>query len=238
MKTKLIKAKTRGHAYHGWLDTYHTFSFADYYDPERIHFGALRVLNDDVVTGGEGFGKHHHDNMEIVTIPLKGGVRHGDSMGNGDVIREGDVQVMSAGKGVFHSEYNADMEQPVNFFQIWVFSNQKDVEPRYEQKTMDFLNKRNTLSEIVTPQPTDHALWIYQQAWFNIGEFDKGEEINYSLHDKTNGVFVMIIEGQFDVEGITLDKRDGLGITELENVNIKSLFANSRILLIEVPMKW
>ncbi|MDR1005578.1 MAG: pirin family protein [Bacteroidales bacterium] len=238
MKSTLIKAETRGHANHGWLDTHHTFSFADYYDPNRIHFGALRVLNDDIVIGGEGFGKHPHDNMEIITIPLEGGVRHGDSMGNDGVIRAGEVQVMSAGKGVIHSEYNADKDQSVNFFQIWIYPNQKDVPPRYEQKTMDFLSHRNKLSEIVSPKETPHGLWIYQNAWLNIGAFDAEKTFEYALHDKQNGIFLMNIEGSFEAEGFRLDKRDGLCLSDIEKTTIKALSNDSRILIIEVPMVW
>lgn len=238
MKTILYKADTRGHAYHGWLDTHHTFSFANYYDPDRIHFGALRVVNDDIVEGGKGFGTHPHDNMEIITIPLKGGVRHGDNMGNGGVIREGDIQVMSAGTGVLHSEYNADKDEPVNFFQIWVFPNAKDVTPRYEQKKMDFLEHKNKLSEIVTPEPSDHALWIHQNAWFNIGSFDEGADIEYKVKDKNNGVFAMIIQGKFDISGTEVEDRDGLGIWETDSIKIKALSDDARILLMDVPMVW
>jgi redox-sensitive bicupin YhaK (pirin superfamily) len=238
MKTNLYKAETRGHADHGWLDTHHTFSFANYYNPERIHFGALRVLNDDIVQGGEGFGRHPHDNMEIISIPLKGSLRHGDSMGNGGVINAGDVQVMSAGTGVFHSEFNADKNEEVNFFQIWVFPNKKGVEPRYEQKQMDFLQHKNELCEIVTPEPTDHSLWIHQDAWFNIGSFDGGEEAEYTLKNPKNGVFAMVIQGGFDVAGTELDRRDGIGIWDAGKIKFKSLGDDSRILLIEVPMEW
>ncbi|MDR0507415.1 MAG: pirin family protein [Dysgonamonadaceae bacterium] len=236
MKTDLYKANTRGHAFHGWLDTYHTFSFADYCNPERIRFGALRVLNDDTVKGGKGFGTHPHDNMEIITIPIKGGVKHGDNMGNSGVIREGDVQVMSAGTGVRHSEYNADSKDPVNFFQIWVFPNKKDVTPRYEQKQMNFLEHKNTLSEIVTPYPTEHALWIYQEAWFSIGIFEQGKEFRYELKAKNHGVFVMIIKGKFNVSGIEIEDRDGLGLWDTDFITIKALSDEARILLIDVPM--
>jgi redox-sensitive bicupin YhaK (pirin superfamily) len=238
VKTILYKAETRGHADHGWLDTYHTFSFADYYNPERIHFGALRVLNDDIVEGGEGFGRHPHDNMEIVSIPLRGALRHGDSMGNGGIIEAGDVQVMSAGTGVFHSEFNANEDRDVNFFQIWVFPNKRGVEPRYEQKKMDFLQHKNQFCEIITPNPTDHSLWIHQDAWFNIGSFDKDEEIEYKLKNPENGVFAMVIQGGFNVSGTELDRRDGLAIWDTDKITLKSLGDDSRILLMEVPMKW
>lgn len=238
MVTSLYKAATRGHADHGWLDTFHTFSFADYCDPNRIHFGALRVLNDDTVLGGKGFGRHPHDNMEIITIPICGGVRHADSMGNGGVINQGDVQVMSAGTGLFHSEFNASKHEPVNFFQIWVFPNRKNVTPRYEQKRMDFLDHRNSLSEIVTPHPAEHALWIYQDAWFNIGAFDNGVGVNYSLKSCTNGVFAMVIGGRFSVAGVDLESRDGLGVSEAGAFDIRAASDDARILLIEVPMAW
>ncbi|GHV47536.1 hypothetical protein FACS1894181_01180 [Bacteroidia bacterium] len=238
MKTILYKAGTRGHAYHGWLDSHHTFSFADYYDAGRVHFGALRVLNDDTVLGGKGFGTHPHDNMEIITIPLKGGVKHGDNIGNSGVIKEGDVQVMSAGTGIRHSEYNASEDAPVNFFQIWVFPNQKEVTPRYEQKQMNFLAHKNTLSEIITPQPSDHALWIYQNAWFNIGAFDENASVSYEVKDKNNGVFAMVIQGKFDISGIEVGKRDGLGLWETGSILLKSLSDDARILLIDVPMIW
>ncbi|NDW09760.1 pirin family protein [Dysgonomonas sp. 520] len=238
MRTVLYKANTRGHANHGWLDTHHTFSFANYYDPDRINFGALRVVNDDIVEGGKGFGTHPHDNMEIVSIPLKGGLKHGDSMGNGGIIHEGEVQVMSAGTGVLHSEFNAYHDKPVNFFQIWVFPNKNDVKPRYEQKKMDFPEHRNKLSEIVTPTPTDHSLWIHQNAWFNIGMFDKNVSIDYALKDKGNGVFVMVIEGKFNVSGTELDKRDAIGIWETDSINLKALSDDAQILLIEVPMEF
>jgi redox-sensitive bicupin YhaK (pirin superfamily) len=238
MKHILYKAETRGHANHGWLDTHHTFSFADYHNPERVHFGALRVLNDDIVKGGEGFGRHPHDNMEIISIPLRGALRHGDSMGNGGVIEAGDVQVMSAGTGVFHSEFNARENEDVNFFQIWVFPNKRGVEPRYEQKKTDFLQHKNQLCEIVTPEPTEHSLWIYQEAWFHIGLFDRDEEVEYKLKNPKNGVFIMIIQGGFNVSGIELDCRDGLGVWETDKITVKSLGDDSQILLMEVPMSF
>jgi len=236
MKTVLIKADTRGHKNHGWLDTYHTFSFADYYDPTRIHFGALRVINDDTVAGGEGFGTHPHDNMEIVSIPLEGDLEHRDSMGNHGVIKAGDIQVMSAGTGVLHSEYNANTDKPVKFFQIWVFSNKKDVEPRYEQMTMNFLESKNKFEQIVSPDKNDEGLWIHQNAWFNIASVDKGNTLTYDLKKEGDGVFAMVIEGEFNVAGKDLSRRDGLGVSETDKIEIKALSDNARILLIEVPM--
>jgi redox-sensitive bicupin YhaK (pirin superfamily) len=236
MKTILHKADTRGHQNHGWLDTHHTFSFAGYYDPERIHFGSLRVLNDDIVIGGEGFGTHPHDNMEIISIPLYGDLQHKDSMGNGSVIKSGEVQVMSAGTGITHSEFNANEDEDLNFFQIWVFPNKKNVEPRYGQQKFDFENTKNQLVQIVSPNPEDAGLWIHQDAWFNIGYFDKNHDFEYKLKAKGNGLYIMVIDGNFDVEGQALSRRDGYGIWETDTVKIKSLSENAGILLIEVPM--
>ena len=236
MKTILYKAETRGHANHGWLDTWHTFSFANYYNPERIHFGALRVLNDDYVEGGKGFDTHPHDNMEIVTIPLDGSIRHGDSMGNGGIIHTGDVQVMSAGTGVLHSEYNADKNKTVNFFQIWVFPNKKNVAPRYEQKKLNYHDAKNHFSIIVAPTPSESSLWIHQDAWFSIGSFDKDINDNYVPKLEGNGVFAMVIEGKFEIAGVELKDRDGIGIWDTDSIDIKSLSDNARILLIDVPM--
>ncbi|MBD8349421.1 pirin family protein [Dysgonomonas sp. HGC4] len=238
MKTILYKAETRGHAQHGWLNAHHTFSFANYYDPERIHFGALRVLNDDVIDGGKGFGTHPHDNMEIITIPLTGSLRHEDSMGNGGVIESGDIQVMTAGTGIQHSEFNAQKDKPVNLFQIWVFPNKKNVTPRYEQKTLDFLNHKNSFQLVVSPTPTEQGLWIHQDAWFSIGSFDKGVIEKYELKSKSNGVFAMVIQGSFNVSGTVLDNRDGLGIWDTESLTIESLSDDARILLMEVPMEF
>ena len=240
MKTILITASSRGHANHGWLNTYHTFSFADYYDPMRINFGALRVINDDTVTGGEGFGTHPHNNMEIVSIPLNGSLEHKDSTGGHGVIKPGDVQVMSAGTGVLHSEMNGDKEDPVSFFQIWVHTAKKDVEPRYQQASFDFFNEKNKnkLIEIVSPGPTNKGLWIYQDAWFSTGIFDKEKSISYKLKRKNHGVYAMVIEGEFTVGGQKLDRRDGIGIWDTYSIEIVSSSTNARILLIEVPMEF
>ncbi|MDR3238416.1 MAG: pirin family protein [Spirochaetia bacterium] len=235
MKTVLYKANTRGHKNHGWLDTFHTFSFADYYDPERVNFGALRVLNDDVVAGGEGFGTHPHDNMEIISIPLRGDLQHRDSMGNGSVIRRGEIQVMSAGTGITHSEFNANQDKDLNFFQIWVFSNKEDVTPRYGQQKFDW-NAKNQLTQIVSPHPGSGGLWIYQNAWFNIGIFDKEHSFDYTIKAPENGLFLMVIEGEFDAGGQALSRRDGLGIWETGSVKITSLSQNSAILLIDIPV--
>lgn len=238
MKTVLYSASTRGHAYHGWLDTYHTFSFANYYDPNRIHFGALRVVNDDIVQGGEGFGTHPHDNMEIVSIPLYGDLEHKDSMGHTEVIHAGEVQVMSAGSGITHSEYNSSENKPLNFFQIWVFPDKKDVEPRYDQRGFDFIHNKNKLVQIVGPKDdaSNTGMWIHQNAWFSIGTFDKGEKIDYSVKKEGNGVFAMVVEGEFTVSGQKLNHRDAVGIWETDKLDITADTENARILLIDVPM--
>lgn len=236
MKKTIYKSETRGHEQHGWLNAHHTFSFANYYDPDRIHFGALRVLNDDIIQGGKGFGTHPHDNMEIITIPLEGALEHKDSMGYGGVISPGEVQVMSAGKGILHSEFNALKDKPVNLFQIWVFPDKKNVEPRYQQKKLDFFDEKNILHEIVSPVPSDYGLWIHQKAWFSIGTFDKGIEVKYNIKSPNNGLFAMVIEGRFDLSGTVLDRRDGIGISESDSIQLAALSDNARILLIDVPM--
>lgn len=240
MQTKLYKASTRGHANHGWLNTYHTFSFANYYDPLRVNFGALRVINDDTIAGGKGFGRHPHDNMEIITIPLSGDLEHQDSMGNKGVIHSGDVQVMSAGKGVTHSEFNANKDKEVKLFQIWVFPNRENVEPRYQQQSLDFMKdeNRNHLHQIVSPDKDDEGLWVYQDTWFNIGAFDKGVETEYSMKHKNDGVFAMVIEGEFSIGDQVLSHRDALGIWDTDSFKFKAESDNARILLMEVPMKF
>lgn len=240
MKTTLYRASSRGHANHGWLDTHHTFSFANYYDPARVHFGALRVINDDIVLGGEGFGTHPHDNMEIVSIPLYGDLEHKDSMGHTSVIHAGEVQVMSAGSGLTHSEYNANEDKPVNFFQIWVFPDKENVEPRYDQKTFDFLHNKNQLVQIVGPKDdsSNTGLWIHQNAWFNVGTFDKRASIDYKVKRQGNGVFAMVVEGEFTVEGQKLHHRDGFSISDTDSIKITADSENARILLMDVPMSF
>lgn len=237
MKTVFHKASSRGHAHHGWLNSYHTFSFANYYNPERIHFGTLRVLNDDTVAGGSGFGTHPHDNMEIISIPLSGDLEHKDSTGTHGVIRHGEVQVMSAGTGVKHSEFNKNAEIPVKFLQIWVFPKEKGVKPRYQQASFDFQKDKNSLTQIVSPDPGDEGLWIHQNAWFNIGIFDKGTKFPYKLHDPDNGVYVFVIEGSFTVNGVSLERRDGLGVTEVDALDLEPLSDDAEVLLMEVTMK-
>lgn len=236
MKSILYTASSRGHQFHGWLDARHTFSFANYYDPHRIQFGALRVVNDDIIAGGEGFGKHPHDNMEIVTIPLSGDLEHQDSMGHKEVIRAGEVQVMSAGLGLFHSEYNANADKPLNLFQIWIFPNKKDVEPRYDQKEFDFSHNKNRLTQVVSPDAADGSLWLHQDTWFNIGLFDKDHELSYKLKKAGDGVFAMVIDGEFEVGDQLLRRRDAIGVWEVDSLQIKAKSDDARILLIEVPM--
>lgn len=231
---KLHKAATRGHANHGWLDSWHTFSFASYYDPERIHFGALRVLNDDTVSGGMGFGRHPHDNMEIISIPLEGALEHGDNMGNVQVIRKGDVQVMSAGTGVVHSEKNADPNLPVKFLQIWVFPNRKDVQPRYAQKTFSDADKHNKLVTVVSPMGQPEGVNIYQDAWFSLGKLDKGTQLTYDLKKNGNGVYAFLLEGDVTINDIVLNRRDGLGISNAGQLNICANL-DAELLLMEVP---
>lgn len=236
MKTILYKENTRGHAYHGWLDSKHTFSFANYFNPERMNFGLLRVVNDDKVIGGEGFGTHPHDNMEIVSIPLAGALAHRDSMGHGETIQSGEIQVMSAGTGITHSEFNANEHIPVEFFQIWVFPRAQGLKPRYDQKGFDFDQKRNDLTLVVSPDGAEDSLWVNQDVWFSIGNFDKDKRKTYQSKKDGNGVFAMVIEGSFEVAGTKLDRRDAIGIWDVDSFDIKSLSDNARILLIDVPM--
>jgi len=235
-QTILHKAASRGYADHGWLISRHTFSFAGYYHPERIHFGALRVLNDDYVAEGMGFGTHPHDNMEIISIPLEGDLEHKDSMGNVSVIKHGDVQVMSAGTGITHSEYNRNKDKPVKFLQIWVFPNKKNVKPRYQQITLDISERHNKLQPIVSPNDNDEGVWIHQDAWFHLGTFDKDFSAEYALKKSGNGVYVFVIKGSVSVNGTLLDERDGLGIWETESFHIISQSPGAEVLLMEVPM--
>lgn len=237
MITQIHKADTRGFADHGWLKTKHTFSFASYHDNERVHFGMLRVLNDDIVEGGMGFGTHPHDNMEIVSIPISGSLEHKDSMGHVQVIKEGEVQVMSAGTGVLHSEYNHSKTEDVNFLQIWVFPKESNIEPRYDQKIFTDADKKNKFLTVVSPDKNDSkAMWINQDAYFSLARIDAGKEIEYSVNIKGNGIYLFVIEGNITVEGKEFSKRDGIGIENTDRVIIKSN-SDSYILAIEVPME-
>ncbi len=235
MKTILHKANTRGHANHGWLDSHHTFSFANYYNPERMNFGVLRVLNDDRVAPGRGFGTHPHDNMEIISIPLEGDLEHKDSMGNSAVIRQGDVQVMSAGTGVFHSEYNKNSDQEVKFLQIWMFPNKQGVEPRYDQITLDQGKMKNQLHQVLSPNPDDEGVWVQQNAWFHLGHLDAGTTLSYEVKDKTNGAYFFLLEGEATIAGQKLEKRDGFGVWETDSIEINA-DSDARVLVMDVPM--
>lgn len=235
-KTILHKANTRGHADHGWLNSYHTFSFANYHNPERIHFGALRVLNDDTVAAGKGFGKHPHDNMEIISIPLEGDLEHADSMGNKTVIRKGDIQAMSAGTGVAHSEYNANTDKPVKFLQIWLFPDRKNIQPQYSQITLNAEDRKNKLQQIVSPRSNGNdGVTVQQNAWFNLGDIDQGKQLSYDIKRKENGVYVFVLKGEVTIENQKLNTRDGLGVWETDSISITA-GSNAEILLMDVPM--
>lgn len=233
--TILHKANTRGKANHGWLKSFHTFSFAGYYDPQRVHFGALRVLNDDYVEAGMGFGTHPHDNMEIISIPLEGDLEHRDSMENTTVIRKGDVQVMSAGTGITHSEYNKNTDKPVKFLQIWVFPDKKNVSPRYGQTTLIEADRNNKFQTIVSPEGAGGELWIHQQAWFSLGSFGAGKNETYNMKGKNSGLYVFVLNGLLKANGQELETRDGLGLWNIENA-LFEYTDNSEVLLMEVPM--
>ncbi len=233
--TVLHKAATRGHADHGWLKSYHTFSFANYYNPERMHFGVLRVLNDDTVESGMGFSTHPHDNMEIVSIPLEGDLEHKDSMGNVAVIRNGDVQVMSAGSGITHSEYNKNKDKRVKFLQIWIFPNKRNVAPRYDQITLKLEDRHNKLQQIVSPNADDAGVWVHQDAWFHLGKWDKDVSKDYQIRKNGNGVYAFVLNGNVTINGQPLNARDGMGVWNTDKLSIKS-DADAEFLLMEVPM--
>jgi len=235
MKNVLHKAESRGKANHGWLISHHSFSFANYQNPERMNFGVLRVLNDDVVSEAKGFGTHPHRNMEIISIPLKGDLQHMDSMGNTTIIKQGDVQVMSAGTGIQHSEYNKNKDRPVKFLQIWIIPNKKDVEPRYDQISLKDIKKENAFYQILSPNPKDQGVWIHQDAWFHLGDFESGNETTYTLKKKGNGVYVFVLEGEAKINNQLLGKRDGYGIWDVDQFEFKSM-GKSKVLLMEIPM--
>jgi redox-sensitive bicupin YhaK (pirin superfamily) len=235
MKTILHLANTRGHANHGWLDSYHTFSFAGYHDPSRVHFGALRVLNDDVVQGGRGFGAHPHDNMEIISIPLKGALEHGDNTGGRGIIKSGEVQIMSAGSGIVHSEANASKTDPVNFLQIWVFPKERDITPRYDQKPFEKADRTNKFQAVVSPEKENGALWINQDAWFSLATLNKGFNGDYTIKKNGNGVYVFVIDGQITINNQVLNKRDGFGVWDIDKFSVEAN-SDTELLLIDVPM--
>lgn len=233
----LHKANSRSVADHGWLKSFQTFSFGGNYNPERIQFGALRVLNDDYIDGGTGFGEHPHDNMEIISIVLEGALKHEDSMHNVAVIEPGEIQVMSAGTGIYHQEYNRDEQHPAKFLQIWLFPNQRNVTPRYQQERYDTTLLPNQFIQILSPNPDDAGVWIYQDAWFHIGKFEAGLKIDHPLKHAENGIYVFVIKGSIQVNGQDLAERDGLGLWEINSLEINTL-TEAEILLMEVPMNY
>lgn len=235
MKSILFKAADRGSADYGWLKPNYYFSFAQYHNPEKVHFGLLRVLNDDFVAGGGGFPTHPHDNMEIVTIPFSGALQHKDSTGGNGVIKAGDIQIMSAGSGVQHSEFNASATDPVTLFQVWVFPKERNIKPRYDQRNFDTNDRQNKWQTVVSPLDSDQALWINQDARFALTNLDTGKEISYSTAFKENGVFLVVINGSVLVDGKQLNKRDALGISETDSFSIAAS-ADAELLAIEIPM--
>lgn len=236
MKTVYHKAESRGFASHGWLQSYHTFSFAGYQNPERMHFGVLRVLNDDTVSQGMGFGTHPHQNMEIISIPLEGDLEHKDSLGTTAVIRKGEIQVMSAGTGIMHSEYNKNINESVKFLQIWIFPREQNLQPRYDQINIAEHEKLNDFQQIVSPNPDDEGVWIHQDAWFHLAKFAEGHQQKYQLHKKNNGVYIFVLKGPARVNDVNLEKRDGFGIWDIENFSLQAN-SDAEILLIEIPME-
>ena len=235
MNHVLHRAETRGHAQHGWLDSHHSFSFGHYYDPERINFGALRVLNDDVVAPGMGFGTHPHDNMEIISIPLSGDLEHQDSMGNVKVIRQGDIQIMSAGTGVQHSEFNHNKDREVRFLQIWIFPKIRNIKPVYDQKTFSQDKRVNCLQENVCPDKNDNSIQINQDAWINLCILTPGKAIEYKIHNEKNGVYLFLIDGEIKAQDIQMKRRDGLGLWNTPGITMESI-SQSEVLILEVPM--
>jgi redox-sensitive bicupin YhaK (pirin superfamily) len=236
MKTILHPSNSRGNANHGWLNAYHSFSFASWFNPERIQFGMLRVLNDDTVAVGMGFGMHPHNNMEIITIPLEGDLAHKDSMGNAATIKTGDVQVMSAGTGIQHSEFNPNHDQHTKLFQIWLFPKYRNVEPRYQQITLDQSLQKNNFAQILSPNPDDAGVWIHQDAWFYLSNFDKDFSKKLSLKKEGNGFYIMTIEGEIEVNGEKLERRDAIGTWATNEIQIKANI-DSKFLVMEIPME-
>lgn len=234
--TVLHKAETRGKADHGWLNSRHSFSFANYYNPDRMNFGVLRVLNDDIVSEAKGFGTHPHRDMEIISIPLEGDLEHKDSMGTSAIIKQGDIQVMSAGTGIMHSEYNANADKEVKFLQIWVIPDKESVTPRYDQITLNLEDRKNKLQQVLSPNAEDAGVWIHQNAWFNMTSLEAGKSLQYLLNDaQNNGVYAFVIEGNVIINGQPLAKRDGFGIWDIENLDITA-DSHTELLLMEVPM--
>ncbi|WP_242916843.1 pirin family protein [Pontibacter liquoris] len=236
MSNKIIdRASSRGHANHGWLNSHHTFSFARYYNPQRMGFGLLRVINDDEVAPGMGFGAHPHDNMEIISIPLAGALEHQDSTGTKEVIRTNDVQIMSAGRGLTHSEYNHSKTEKVKFLQIWVLPKEQNIEPRYAQKTFQPEDRQNKLQVVVSPDKNGEGVWINQDAWFSLGTLKEGFSEDYKIHKPGNGLYALVLEGNVEIDGEKLNRRDGIGLSETDMISIKAS-SDAELLLMEVPM--
>ncbi|WP_299227963.1 pirin family protein [uncultured Psychroserpens sp.] len=237
MKTVVHKSNTRGFANHGWLKSHHTFSFASYQNPDRMNFGALRVLNDDVVQPKMGFGTHPHQNMEIISIPLKGALSHKDSMGNKRAIEVNEVQVMSAGTGLTHSEFNDSKTEEVNFLQLWIIPEKQSVKPNYEQRKFSSENKKNQLLTVVAPKDRleGEALPISQQAYIYRSNIDNGKSIDLKVKSGQNGFYVFVVDGEVEVADTILNKRDAIGISESERIQIKAI-SNSELIIVEVPM--
>lgn len=236
MKKVIHKAEERGFADHGWLKAAHSFSFASYYNPAKTHFGLLRVLNDDIVAPGMGFGAHGHDNMEIVTIPLKGSLAHKDSLGSAGQIEYGEVQIMSAGSGIQHSEFNASATEEVNLLQIWVFPKVRNIEPRYDQKRFDYGGLLNEFKVLVSPQKSEEAMWINQDAYFSLGDFTEGKELPYEIKKAGNGAYIFMIDGAAEIAGEALKARDAIGVFDTDSVDLK-IKKQAKILVIDVPMQ-
>lgn len=239
MQTRLFPKDQRGKADFGWLQANFSFSFGNYYNPEMVQFGMLRVLNDDTIAGGMGFGTHPHDNMEIITIPLEGGLTHRDSLGSEATVSFGEVQVMSAGTGVEHSEMNASKSEIAKTLQLWIFPERQNVNPRYDQKKFDLESKRNSLVNIVSPEDKNdgNALWIHQQAFLHLGIFDAEKVFSYEQKIPGNGLYIFLIEGELQINGTTVNERDAFGVVDFSSAEIE-VKKESKILTIEVPMKF
>ncbi|MEO6288380.1 MAG: pirin family protein [Ginsengibacter sp.] len=235
MKMNIQKASERGGANHGWLNAKHYFSFASYHNPEKVHFGLLRVLNDDTVAAGAGFPPHPHDNMEIVTIPLSGALQHKDNSGGAGVIRAGDVQIMSAGTGVQHSEFNASKTEEATLFQVWIFPKERNIKPRYDQRTYDINERINKWQVVVSPNETDNALWINQDARFALTKLDAGKTLKYENAFKGNGVYLVVINGSVEIDGKQFNKRDAVGISDADQFTVKAS-EDAELMAIEIPM--
>lgn len=233
----LHKASSRYIVDHGWLKSAHTFSFHNYYDPLRMNFGALRVLNEDIVSGGKGFGEHPHDNMEIISLPLQGSLKHEDSLGNTAIINPGEIQVMSAGTGLYHTEFNKNADAPVHFLQIWLYPNQMNVSPRYDQYSYENLDKHNKWLTILSPNPDKNGVWIYQNAWFHLADLDQGVNLKYRLKDPSNSIYLFIIGGDVHAGGHVLQTSDGLGFVDFQEIDIRAV-SDAKVLLMEVSQSW